>query len=160
MDYEVNTVELHEQMTLTVRGRMSTAAIPVFLGGAFSEISALAAEQGAALIGPPFGRYTFEADGSIDAEIGFPAEGRARPGGRVTIASLPGGVAARTMHVGSVVTVERGYDAIENWLVDHDYVAIGAPWERYLDGPDVAEPRTEIFFPCQLRVATSASAAT
>jgi hypothetical protein len=27
--------------------------------------------------------------------------------------------------------------------------ACGAPWESYLDGPEVAEPRTEVVVPCR-----------
>ena len=27
--------------------------------------------------------------------------------------------------------------------------AAGAPWESYIDGPEVAEPRTLVYLPCK-----------
>ena len=41
------------------------------------------------------------------------------------------------------------YEAAISWLTDEGCVVTAAPWECYLDGPEVPEPRTEVFVPCE-----------
>jgi effector-binding domain-containing protein len=45
--------------------------------------------------------------------------------------------------------VPAAYAAAEEWLAEHDWVATGPPWEAYLDGPEVAQPRTVVHVPCR-----------
>jgi effector-binding domain-containing protein len=52
------------------------------------------------------------------------------------------------MHVGSYDGVAAAYTAVEQWLAAHDLSPIGDPWESYLDGPEVPQPRTVVSFPC------------
>ena len=49
---------------------------------------------------------------------------------------------ATVMNVGPYDSVPPAYFAIEQWMSDNGHVAGGRPWESYLDGPDVPEPRT------------------
>ena len=63
-------------------------------------------------------------------------------------ATLPGGHAARVLHQGPYDGVAGAYEAAEKWVVENGLRPSDAPWECYLDGPDVAEPRTEVFLPC------------
>ena len=69
--------------------------------------------------------------------------------GRVEPSTLPGGHVATTMHVGSYADLGAASDAAQQFLTDEGYEVAGAPWECYLDGPEVAEPRTEVFMPCR-----------
>ena len=55
---------------------------------------------------------------------------------------------ATTVHTGSYDGVVEAYRAVEEWLEIEGYRVTGAPWEFYLDAPDVPEPRTEVNFPC------------
>jgi effector-binding domain-containing protein len=71
--------------------------------------------------------------------------------GRVVPGSLPGGEVATTTHVGSYDDVAAAYSAVERWLDDQGLVPVGDPWESYLDGPEVAQPRTVVCFPCARR---------
>jgi effector-binding domain-containing protein len=52
------------------------------------------------------------------------------------------------MHVGDYAGLGAAYEAATAWLTDNGYVVTGEPWECYLDGPEVPEPRTEVFIPC------------
>ncbi len=147
MTYEVQLVELAEQPAAQVRGQVGLDGIGEFLGPAFGEVLALLERQSLHAAGPPFGRYRPNADGGWDVEAGFPATGPVAAEGRVEPTALPAGQAARTMHVGPYSGVGAAYEAVTNWLSSNDYVPAGATWESYLDGPSVANPRTEIFFP-------------
>lgn len=147
--YEIQVADLQEQHVALVRAHISVAEIPGFLSGAFTEVPAVAARQGLHLTGAPFGRYRFAPDGSLDAEAGFPVSGVVTPAGRVEPGVLPGGHVARTLHVGSYDSVGDAYEAAESYLTRSGYEPTGLAWECYLDEPDVAEPRTEVFMPCR-----------
>jgi effector-binding domain-containing protein len=77
---------------------------------------------------------------------GPPASSRV---GAVEPSSLPGGTAVRTLHVGGYGSVGSADEAVDSWLGEHGLVASGPPWECHLDGPEAAEPRTEVYQPCQ-----------
>lgn len=85
---------------------------------------------------------------SSTPEIGFPCSGAVEPSGRVEPSDLPAGPTARTTHVGPYEGVGAAYEAAIAWLAGQGYEVSGAPWECYLDGPEVPEPRTEVLVPC------------
>jgi effector-binding domain-containing protein len=149
MRYETQFVDLEAQHTAVVRGHVRADEIPDFLGPAFGEVIVLLDKQGLHPTGAPFGRYRPTEDGGFDVEAGFPVSGVVEAAGRVEPSDLPGGRVARTLHVGSYGDVGAAYDATMSWLVDEGCVVAGEPWESYLDGPEVAEPRTEVFVPCE-----------
>lgn len=148
MRYETQFVDLQAQPSGVVRGHAAHEGISDFLGGAFGEVIAALDEQGLHPTGAPFGSYVPAEDGGWDIEAGFPSSDVVKPSGRVVASELPGGRAARTLHVGSYAAVGAAYEAAMSWLTEEGYVMVGAPWECYLDGPEVAEPRTEVFIPC------------
>jgi effector-binding domain-containing protein len=150
MSYEITTVELSEQPTAVVRDTVATDGIAEFLGRAFGEVMSVVGPAGMQPAGPPFARYTGSGDAGWQVEAGF-ALPRPLDGGhgRVEACSLPGGTAARTLHVGDYGAVGSAYEAIGAWLPEHGLVASGPAWESYLDGPEVAQPRTEVYQPCR-----------
>lgn len=141
-------VDLQAQHTAIVCGQIRPEELPEFLGGAFGEVIAALDEQGLHPTGAPFGRYR-PTEGGFDVEVGFPCSDVVKPEGRVEASELPGGRAARTMHVGPYGDVGAAYDAAMSWITDEGCIVTGAPWECYLDGPEVPEPRTEVFIPCE-----------
>lgn len=148
MGTEIELVDLQEQHAAVVRGHVKASGIKEFLGGAFGEVLTLVTSQHLGLAGAPFGRYQPAKGGFFDVEAGFPLHGEVQPEGRVVATSLPGGRAGRILHVGGYDTVDKSYQTLSDWLIDNGYVAEGTPWECYLDGPEVPDPRTEIFMPC------------
>ena len=149
MTYEVHFADLQEQHVALVRGHISPEQIPEFLGAAFGEVASVAGHQGLTLMGPPFARYRFADDGSIHAEAGFPVNTVVSPDGRVEPDTLPGGTVARTLHVGPYDQVAAAYEAAGGFVVENGYEATGLAWECYLDEPEEAMPRTEVFLPCR-----------
>lgn len=74
-----------------------------------------------------------------------------RPTGRVVASSLPVGPAVEVLHTGPYSAVPAAYRAAEDWLADNGWEPAGPPWESYLDGPEVAAPRTLLHVPCRRR---------
>lgn len=149
MGYEIEFVDLQEQPVAVVHGHTSITEIGDFLGRAFGDVVAAVERQGGTVVGPPFGRYRQATDGELDVQAGFPvaapvtAEGSVRPG------TLPGGRAARTLHRGPYDGVAAAYEAALGWVTENHCAVSAAPWETYLDAPDVEQPRTQVFVPCR-----------
>jgi effector-binding domain-containing protein len=143
---KIESVELPPQPVAVVRGHVSPADLPEFLGRAFEESLTVLIGQGYAPAGPPFARFRPRGDG-FDVEAGFPASGGVSASGRVIGAELPGGKAAQVLYRGPYDEVTEAYEAGEKWLAKHRFSASGPPWESYLDEPDVTEPRTLVHFP-------------
>lgn len=144
------TIEITErtpQPAAVVRGHVRADQIPAFVGGAFAEVAALLEREHGDVAGPPFTRYHVTEDG-FDVEAGFPAAGAFEPAGRVVRDDLPGGPTATLLNVGPYEGIAAGYEAVFQWLSAHGYTPSGDPWESYLDGPEVPEPRTVISIPC------------
>ena len=143
---EIELTEREAQPTAVVRGRVAPPGLPEFLGGAFGEVMGVLSAQHRTPAGPPYGRYRVTPDG-FDVEAGFPADGPVAASGRVTPDELPGGPVVTALHLGGYEDVGTTYEAVTAWLAGHGYQAAGEPWECYLDGPEVAEPRTLVCFP-------------
>jgi effector-binding domain-containing protein len=147
--YDVEVVDLEAQPVAVVRGHVTQENIAAFLGRTFGEVLEALAEQGVAPAGPPFGRFLPTGDG-FDVEAGFPSARPVAPSGRVEPCQLPAGPAARVVHRGDYGGVAVAYETVAAWVASHGYVATEPPWESYLDGPEVAEPRTVVYLPCRL----------
>lgn len=148
MTHDVTLADLQEQHTAVVRAEVPHDGIAEFLGGTFGEVIGVISAQGLEPSGMPFGRYRPLEGGGWDIEAGFPVPRAIEPAGRVQPSTLPGGHAARVMHRGAYDAVAGAYEAAMAWVVENGFAMNGDPWECYLDGPEVAEPRTEIFVPC------------
>jgi len=130
-----------------------------FLGEAFAAVGAAMAEAGWHPSGPPVARYDM-ADGRFIVQAGFPIDdpgaqpsvGRAQPSvGRaqgIRVDEFPAGPAATLAFQGPYEQMPSAYQEVSRWMGEHGYRPDGRPWEQYLDGPEVAQPRTVIQWPC------------
>lgn len=150
MDYHVTLTELHDQPAVVVHGEVPMGGIGQFTVKALEKVMTTLAQAGAFPVGPPFARYDMH-DGMFIVDAGFPCDAKDIDGDGVHPTHLPAGLAATTLHRGGYEQVAAAYSALEQWMRDNGYEPAGAPWETYLDGPDVAEPRTVITWPCEGR---------
>ncbi len=152
MGYDIEVVDRAHEHTAVVCGQVPQGEVGAFIGQAFGEVLAvIGGETGVS--GPPFCRIDMAGE-QFALEVGFPVPTEITESGRVVNSSLPGGQAATTTNVGPYESVAPAYFAIEQWLAEHGYVGTGAPWETYLDGPEVAQPRTIVTWPCHPADAT------
>jgi effector-binding domain-containing protein len=145
--YEISVEARPEQHAAVVRATVSLDGLSAFLGAAFGEVGGVLAKQGLFPVGPPLGRYR-PVERGFEVEAGFPTTRAVVPDGRVEPIVLPGGDIAETVHIGAYERVPAAYGAVMEWLGETGRVVTGDPWEMYLDGPDVADPRTVVCFPC------------
>jgi effector-binding domain-containing protein len=148
MDYHVERMELEPQQVAVVRGEVPHDGVAGFLGGAFGEVMGTIGAQGVSPAGPPLARYELHEAG-FRIEAGFPVDAEVRPMGRVELDQLPGGTTLTVLHKGAYDQVAAAYQAIEAWLGEHGWEASAPAWEAYLDGPEVADPRTVVHVPAR-----------
>jgi effector-binding domain-containing protein len=148
-NYQIAAADLQEQRVACVHGRILTGEIATFLATAYSKVPPATAQQGLRVSGPPYARYRFEKDGTVDVEAGFPVSGAMTRSGDVGPGTLPGGHVLTTLHVGGYNELGDAYDALETHLIANGYEPVGAAWECYLDGPEVPEPRTKVYQPAR-----------
>ncbi len=134
--------------TATLSATVAHDQVGEFVGRALGEVMAALLAQGRQPSGMPFARYDLVDEG-FAIEAGFPCDGPIEPVGDVHPSDLPGGEVVTTMHVGPYQEVAGAYRALEAWMAENGYQPMGAPWESYLDGPEVAEPRTIVTWPCR-----------
>ena len=144
MAYEVEIVERQPEATAVVVGRVPHDEVGPFIGQALGEVLSVVGEQ--AVTGLPFCRIDMDGDGFL-LEVGFPIGEPVQPTGRVVPSRLPGGETATVMNIGPYDSVPPAYFAIEQWMSDNGFSAAGRPWEAYLDGPEVPQPRTLVCWP-------------
>ena len=149
MAYDIHTVEIESQHAAVVSGTCRMDEVGKFVGQAFERVLSVLAREAVAVDGKPFARYDM-VDGGFRVEAGFPCPPNLYLDGVVHTITLPGGTAAVTTHVGAYSDVAAAYQAIEQWFATSGHRPTGAPWETYLDGPEVPQPRTTVTWPCTL----------
>ncbi len=150
--YDIHLREIQPQLVATIRGTVPWADLGTFVPGCFKELWETCTGQGVRLAGPPFTMYfTGDPESPVELEAGVPISDDVEPSGRVRCSTLPGGLAATTLHAGAYDEVGPAYRALAEWIEEHGHEMKGAPREIYLVGPDqVTDPgalRTEIVWP-------------
>ena len=150
MDDPIEIVELPPRRALTVRRKMPQSGLGAFFMEVFPRLRKSIVGQGATPSGPPFARYYNSDPAAFDTEAGLPFTGTvtATDGARVT--TLPGGRAAKTIHIGAYETLSKEYRRIEAWCEEHGYRVGEGPWESYVDDAATTphdKMRTEVFWP-------------
>ena len=149
MGYDIHTVEVDSQHAAVLSRTCSMDELGPFLADAFDTVLGALARAAVPVDGKPFARYDM-VDGGFSVEAGFPCPPNLDLDGDVHTITLPGGTAALTTHIGPYAGVAAAYQAIEEWFTTSGHRPTGAPWETYLDGPEVPEPRTTVTWPCTL----------
>jgi effector-binding domain-containing protein len=161
MSYEVTTIELSPQPVLVARRRVKRSEIAATIGSVLPHVFQHAQQHGMALTGLPFTRYIEVGPGLITMEPGMRIAGSPAPtttpvasgNADVRMDTLPGGLAARTMHAGPYDQLHEAYAAIQQWMETVGVASAGPPWEAYINDPsecpDPKDWKTEVFWPVQ-----------
>jgi len=150
MSEPIEVVELQPRRALTVRRKMPQSGLGAFFMELFPRLRTAIVAQGATPSGPPFARYYNSDPAAFDTEAGLPFTGTVTPTNGTRVTTLPGGRAAKTVHVGSYETLSQEYRRIEAWCEEHGYRGAEGPWESYVDDAATTphnQLRTEVFWP-------------
>ena len=150
MDAPIEIVELQPRRALTVRRKMPQSGLGAFFMELFPRLRTTIVTQGATPSGPPFARYYNSDPAAFDTEAGLPFTGTVTAADGMRVTTLPGGRAAKTLHVGSYETLSAEYRRIEAYLEEHGLRGGDGPWESYVHDSATTphdKVRTEVFWP-------------
>jgi effector-binding domain-containing protein len=151
-DTEPELVRLAIQDTAVIVTETPVGELPRVIAEALPAVERAVFGAGVALAGPPFVRYLAMGP-EIRAEIGFPIGTAIAPRGRIQPGHLPGGDAARIVHLGPYDTIAATYERLQTWMAAQGRMPAGPFWEVYWTEPDTSpDPatwRTEVFAPLQ-----------
>jgi len=143
--------ELQPQPALVVKRRIARAEIAATIAEGLGKTYPHALQNGLAIAGRPFARYSDVGPGLMTIEVGTPLATPAAGAGDIEAITLPGGPAAVAVHMGAYDKLQDTYAAIERWMQEHGVRAAGAPWESYItdpaEHPDPANWRTDVYWP-------------
>jgi len=144
--YEITCDEQQAQQLVSLTVSLPQDQVGPFLSRAYPVLYAGISAAGLTPAGPPIARYRVDQE-AFHVTAGVPFMGDFIPAPPAQIHALPAGLVASTVHVGSYEGLPTAFHAVIEWVGAHGYRIAADPWERYLDGPEVAEPRTQVCFP-------------
>jgi effector-binding domain-containing protein len=144
--YEVSLADAPPQSILALTADVPREEVGGFLQQAYPRLFAALAAIPAMPVGPTIARYRID-ETTFHVTAGVPCVGVAQAPEGLELAELPGGPLASTVHHGSYETLPEAFHAVIEWIDANGYRIAADPWECYLDGPEVAQPRTQVCFP-------------
>jgi AraC family transcriptional regulator len=143
--------ELQPQPALVVKRRVARSEIATTIAESLGKTYPYALQNGLAIAGRPFVRYSDVSPGLMTMETGTPLAAHAPGVGEIEAITLPGGPAAVAVHMGPYDTLQETYAAIERWMQQQGVRPGGSPWESYItdpaEHPDPANWRTDVYWP-------------
>jgi len=140
MEYQVQVKEAPARLVLAKRVTVEMRDLGPTIGRTLGEAYGHLGRAGIAPAGPPVVVYHDRlAEGERwDIEICAPASHVGTPPSGFEFRELPGGRVVTTIHRGPYEAMEPAYQAMTEWMGEHDYECAGAPREIYLTDPSTA----------------------
>jgi len=150
LEAEIVQAEPMDILYVTMGRRESAEGIAAGLASAFSEISALMADQSIAMQSQPMAitRAWDEANYRFDAAIPADTAG-VELSGNVQAGKSPGGRAVRVVHRGPYDTMAESYAQLAAYMAVHGIAEGRVSWEQYVSDPGQTAPGetvTHIYF--------------
>lgn len=148
---EITMIELPAGMAITISDSVAMEGFHDFFAMAYPALFAYAAESGQAPAGAPYAKYyNWEESKKIWVEAGIPVAAPIPSKDNMIFVELPATKAVMASHFGPYDSVGPTWDAIMNYASENGLESNGAPWESYVNDPEMVETQdiqTDIYWP-------------
>jgi effector-binding domain-containing protein len=144
--YDITIEDQDAQNWLTLSESLPRDQVPGFLGEAYPTLFAALGAAAVAPAGPPVARYHVDKR-AFEVTAAVPFSGELSATLPLVVQTVPATTVATTVHTGSYEDLPAAFHAVMQWISANGFVIAADPWESYLDGPEVAAPRTKVCFP-------------
>ncbi len=142
---------IEPQPILFIRRDVVPSQLPAFYGECFPKLFGYGMQQGLSIAGNPMARYIRTGLGSWTVDAILPLSEPASGEGEIQAGNLQGGAVAVATHSGSYESLPETYAAMEKWVEQNGYTALGSNWEWYITDPeqhpDPMDWQTEVYWP-------------
>jgi len=143
MAHAIKVERLDASDAVGIREKVPLSELRAFYGPAFRELREAIRIGGAEPTGAPFVRYFAVTPGTIEVEAVLTCTHAVKARGRVQPLHLEAASAAIVRHVGHSDKLRGAYDALTEWMGEHNRYPAGAPREVYVtmadEDPDPSE---------------------
>lgn len=144
MNFNIEFSEKPLQPVLSIRTRTSVDKLPVEIGRAYEAIIEYLKKIGEEPSDAPFTAYYNLDMEDLDVEMGFPVA-KPLPGkGDIISSEIPAGKQVSGMFKGPYSQMVSLYDAMNKWISDNGYKAVGTAYEYYYNSPKDGIPESEL----------------
>lgn len=125
------------------------------MGNMYEELIRESGEDTYTIIGHAYAVYHSMGDEKIDIECGFPVERATQNRGIILAGVFPESDCALTEYTGTYENLEKGHDAVQQWIQERGFSLAGPPVEIFVtgasSGSDPSEWVTKICYPVILQ---------
>ena len=150
MNWKVELKEQGVQPVLSVRKTTAVENLPREIGKAYDSIIRYMNEIGERPVDVPFTAYYNMDMENLDVEMGFPVSKQLEGKGEIKAGVISAGKYVECMYKGPYAECAPVYDAMNKWIAEKGFEAIGTSYEFYYNSTaDVPESEllTKIMFP-------------
>lgn len=140
--FEIGIDDVDEVKALVIREHVHQDEMSEVVPRDIAEVHAYVQELGLGFHGPPICVCPFpNADGTLDAEIGWPVAEDVAGRGGIELVTLPATRALVMKHVGPFTALSKSYRLMTEVMEDNGLTSTGAPREIYVTNPEeVSDP--------------------
>ncbi|GEO96038.1 GyrI-like domain-containing protein [Kocuria turfanensis] len=143
-------VEVGEQMTVVVAGKVPIDGLREFFDAAFHELGRRIDRGELRPTGPALSLYHSEPGPVVELEVGFPVAEQVASAGSVVVGRIPATRAVTCTHHGDYDGLSSSWERLRTWAQER-HLRLGAPlWEVYVTEPrpgdDPLDMVTELYW--------------
>lgn len=148
---EIVRKTIDAQPILYIRKEVDPSKLADFFAENFTKIFTYAILNSCEIAGNPMARYIKVGQGLWTVDAILPLLKAEHGEEEIISGALHGGFVATATHSGPYETLPETYSAIDQWVQDNGYTALGENWEWYITDPgqhpDPNDWKTQVYWP-------------
>lgn len=135
---------------VSIRRQIGWDELSEEMGKMYELLASATSEGNYRIIGHPYSIYHAMGEERVDVECGYPVESQVANIGIIMSGTYSEAMCAMTEYTGSFETLEKGHEAVQQWIEVRNISLSGPPMEIYINN-ESAEWTTRIVYPIEVQ---------